>query len=87
MANVAISSGQGASTAAILGAAFGVANGHLAVGHDLHGVVKRTLSSARASGRDYVGQTEAAARAVVAVRPDLSFHDAMLAVNWLRDHA
>jgi hypothetical protein len=86
MANVATPQGFGASTPAILGAAFGMVDGQTIVRHDLHGIVTRALSAARASGRDYVGQTEAAARAVLAVRPDLSFHDAMLAVNWLRDH-
>ena len=71
------------STPAILAAAFGSQS---VPHHDLQGVVDRALRSARATGRDYVGQTYAAARAVVAVRPDLTMSQAMLAVNWLRDH-
>jgi hypothetical protein len=67
---------------AVLAAAFGGNMLH----HDLQGVVARALRSARATGRDYLGQTEAAARAVVAVRPDLTLSQAMVAVNWLRDH-
>ncbi|MSO73404.1 MAG: hypothetical protein EXQ84_07365 [Rhodospirillaceae bacterium] len=52
---------------------------------DVRGVVARALSSARGAGHDYVGQTRAAAAAVVAVRPDLSFVQALDAVSRLRD--
>lgn len=69
-----------------LATAFGSVTGHNGTHHDLQGVVDRALGSARASGRDYLGQTDAAARAVVAVRPDLTMSQATLAVNWLRDH-
>jgi hypothetical protein len=86
MANVAISQGLGVSTPALHGAVFDMVDGHTVVRQDVQGVVKRALSAARAAGRDYVGQTEAAARAVAAVRPDLSLQDAVWAVNWLRDH-
>jgi hypothetical protein len=50
-------------------------------------VVSRALSAARACGRDYVGQSDAATRAVLAVRPDLTFTEANRAVDWVRDHA
>jgi hypothetical protein len=53
---------------------------------DLRGIVARTVSSARASGRDYVGQCHMAAQAVMAVRPDLSAREAFAAVARLRDH-
>ncbi len=71
------------SMPAMLASAFGSQS----VPHqDLQGVVGRVLRLARASGRDYLGQTEAAARAVVSVRPDMTMSQAMRAVNWLRDH-
>ena len=85
MANMELT-GKTDTTPAVLAAAFGSATGQNAPHHDFHGVVERALRAARASGRDYVGQTDAAARAVVAVRPDLTMSQAMLAVNWLRDH-
>ena len=52
---------------------------------DLRGIVSRTVSSARASGRDYMGQSRAAAAAVMSVRPDLNFGDALDAVIRLRE--
>lgn len=52
---------------------------------DLRGIVLRTVSSARASGRDYMGQSRAAAAAVMSVRPDLSFGEALDAVIRLRE--
>ncbi len=51
---------------------------------DLHGVVSRTVTSARAQGRDYMSQSRAAAMAVLAVRPDISFGQALDAVERLR---
>lgn len=53
---------------------------------DLRGIVDRAVSSARARGRDYVGQCHMAARAVMAVRPDLSAREALDAVTLLRDN-
>ncbi len=52
---------------------------------DLRGIVSRTVFSARASGRDYMGQSRAAAAAVMSVRPDLSFGEALDAVIRLRE--
>ena len=52
---------------------------------DVHGIVTRAVSAARATGRDYVAQSHAAAAAVIAVRPDLSMGDALDAVMRLRD--
>lgn len=54
---------------------------------DVRGIVARAVSSARAQGRDYVGQCRAAAAAVMAVRPDLTSHQAFDAVTRLRDSA
>jgi hypothetical protein len=52
---------------------------------DVRGVVVRTVTSARATGRDYMGQSRAAAAAVMAVRPDLTFGEALDAVIRLRE--
>jgi len=52
---------------------------------DLRGIVARTVSSSRAAGRDYMGQSRAAATAVMSVRPDLSFGEALDAVIRLRE--
>ena len=67
--------------------AFGVSNQQASLHRDLQGVVARALSAARSSGRDYLGQTDAAARAVMAVRPDPTIGEANRAVDWVRDHA
>ncbi len=52
---------------------------------DVRGIINRAVTSARAAGRDYVGQCHAAAAAVSAVRPDLSPREAFDAVTRLRD--
>jgi hypothetical protein len=52
---------------------------------DVRGIILRAVTSARAAGRDYVGQCHAAAAAVIAVRPDLSLREAFDAVTRLRD--
>lgn len=62
------------------------ASGYTPAMGDLRGIIARTVSSARASGRDYVGQCHMAAQAVMAVRPDLSAREAFDAVTRLRDH-
>ncbi len=54
---------------------------------DLEGIVSRTITNSRAAGRDYMSQGREAATAVLAVRPDLSFGQAMDAVERLRDVA
>ena len=54
---------------------------------DVRGIVTRAVSSARAQGRDYVGQCHAAAQAVMAVRPDLNSRQAFDVVTRLRDSA
>ncbi len=51
---------------------------------DLEGIVARTVTRARAAGRDYMSQSRAAAAAVLAVRPDLSLGQALDAVERLR---
>ena len=56
----------------------------LVVLDDVHGIITRAVSSARASGRDYVDQCRSAAQAVVAVRPDLSMQDALNAIIRMR---
>lgn len=52
---------------------------------DVRGIISRAVSSARAQGRDYVGQCHAAAQAVMAVRPDLNSRQAFDVVTRLRD--
>jgi len=52
---------------------------------DLRGIVSRAVSTARATGRDYMAQSRAAAVAVTAVRPDLTLGQALDAVMRLRD--
>ena len=52
---------------------------------DVRGVITRVLHSARATGRDYVDQCRLAAEAIVVVRPDLSFQEALKAVFRLRE--
>ena len=51
---------------------------------DLKHVIQQALEDARNRGRDYVGQTELAVRAVRQVRPDLNAPDALAAVRLFR---
>ncbi len=76
---------SGLQVGASLGAAVRAA-GLPALG-DLEGIIARTLGAARAQGRDYMSQSRAAAIAVLAVRPDLSFGQALDAVSRIRDIA
>ena len=87
MADMAIPGRTPGPNAASLAPGFGAPAKQDARHRDLEGVVARALSAARASGRDYVTQNDAAARAVMAVRPDLTFTEANHAVDWVRDHA
>jgi hypothetical protein len=48
---------------------------------DLKHVIQQALEDARDRGRDYVGQTELAVRAVRQVRPDMNASDALAAVR------
>jgi hypothetical protein len=86
MANMAIPGRTPGPGGASLAPTFGAPTSQGSLHRDLQGVVSRALSAARSSGRDYLGQTEAAARAVMAVRPDLTFSEANRAVDWVRDH-
>lgn len=52
---------------------------------DVHGIITRVVAVARAAGRDYVEQCRSAAEAVVAVRHDLSFTEALSAVYRVRE--
>lgn len=52
---------------------------------DVQGIISRALQVARAAGRDYVAQSHFAAEAVLAVRHDLSFAQALNAVYRLRE--
>ena len=52
---------------------------------DVHGIIARAVSGARAQGRDYLGQCHAAVAAVIAVRPDLTAREAFDAVTRLRE--
>ena len=51
---------------------------------DVRGIIDRAVSGARAAGRDYMGQCNVAAAAVMAVRPDLTLREAFAAVTRLR---
>lgn len=51
---------------------------------DVRGIVARTLSRAKALGRDDLTQTRAAALAVLAVRPDLTLAQAMNGIARLQ---
>ncbi len=86
MANMSIPGRTPGPRGASLAPTFGAPINQDSLHRDLQGVVSRALSAARACGRDYLGQTEAAARAVLAVRPDLTFTEANRAVDWVRDH-
>ena len=48
---------------------------------DLKHVIEHALEDARSRGRDHVGQTELAVRAVGQVRPDMNASDALAAVR------
>ena len=51
---------------------------------DLKHVIQQALDNARSRGRDYVGQTELAVRAIRQVRPDMNASDALAAVHLFR---
>lgn len=53
---------------------------------DVQGIVARALEVARAAGRDYVAQSHFAAEAILAVRHDLSFAEALNAVYRMREN-
>lgn len=53
---------------------------------DVQGIIIRALEVARAAGRDYVAQSHFAAEAVLAVRHDLSFSQALNAVYRMREN-
>ena len=52
---------------------------------DVYGIITRVVAVARAAGRDYAEQCRSAAEAVVAVRHDLSFTEALNAVYRVRE--
>ena len=51
---------------------------------DLENVIRQALADAQAAGRDYLTQTEAAVRAVLQVRPDMTASEALTAVDLAR---
>ncbi len=51
---------------------------------DLKHVIQQALEDARNRGRDYVGQTELAVRAVRQARPDMNASDALASVRLFR---
>ena len=55
--------------------------------YDVQGIVERSIRVARQTGRDYVSQSRQAALDVVAVRSDISFSEALIAVSRFRDRA
>ncbi len=52
---------------------------------DVQGIISRAVSVAREAGRDYVTQCHSAAEAVIAVRHDVSFTEALKAVYRVRE--
>ena len=48
---------------------------------DLENVIRQALLDALAAGRDHLGQTELAVRAVQRARPDMTASDALAAVT------
>jgi hypothetical protein len=51
---------------------------------DLENVIRQALADAKAVGRDHIGQTEEAVRAVLQARPDMTASEALTAVNLVR---
>ncbi len=51
---------------------------------DLENVIRQALGDAPTAGKDYLSQTELAARAVQRARPDMTASDALAAVNLMR---
>ena len=52
---------------------------------DVQGIISLAIAVARDAGRDYVAQCRSAAEAVVAVRHDVSFTEALNAVYQVRE--
>ena len=48
-------------------------------------IILRTIDEARASGRDYIGQTEAAIAAARDARPDMTASEIMATVRLLQN--
>ena len=51
---------------------------------DLENVIRQALGDVRAAGKDHLGQTELAVRAVRQVRPDMTASEALAAVKLAR---
>jgi len=51
---------------------------------DLQRIVRRALAEAQAAGEGYLGQTEAAVRAVRVARPEVTAPEARATVNLVR---
>jgi hypothetical protein len=51
---------------------------------DLERVIRQVLADARATGRDYLGETERAVQAVLKDRPDMTASEALAAINLVR---
>ncbi len=54
------------------------------MGPDLENVIRQALADAQAAGRDHLGQTEHAVKAVLQARPDMTASDALTAVGLAR---
>ena len=50
----------------------------------LENVIRQALADAQAAGKDYLGQTEHAVRAVQQVRSDMTASDALATVNMVQ---
>ncbi len=54
------------------------------MGKSLERIIRQALKGARATGRDYLTQTELAVRIVREVRPDMTAPEALTASAWVR---
>ncbi len=57
---------------------------HTGMDESLERIIRQALEDARATGRDYLTQTELAVRAVREVRPDMTASEALTAVELVR---
>ncbi len=57
---------------------------HTSMDESLERIIRQALEEARATGRDYLTQTELAVRVVRQVRPDMTAPEALTAVEVVR---
>ncbi len=50
------------------------------MGPNVESVIRRALARAKAEGKDYLGQTDEAVRAVLKARPDMTASEALVQI-------